>query len=75
MPFLLFKTDKSDTPETVFAGQVNSIDTAKVSETAKKTTGEKPTHITKHDIGATAVTENFYVDFIEKENFGGKFPL
>lgn len=75
MPFLLFKTDKSDKPETVFSGQVNSTDIAKVSDTTKKTTGENPTHITRHDIGATAVTENFYVDFIEKENFDGKFPL
>lgn len=75
MPFLLFKTDKSDNPETVFAGQVNSTDLAKVSATTKKMTGQSPSHVARHDVGTTAVTENHFVDFIDKKFFEGKFPL
>lgn len=76
--FWIFKTEKAENPAdetTVFAGQLNSVELPKVSAATKKMTGESPTHITKHDIGTTAVTPSFFVDFIDRDNFGGKLPL
>lgn len=68
--FVVFKTEK-ETDQPQFAGQVSDpLTIAKVSQVAGMVTGgEKRTSIKCCDGSpATVVTENHYIDFVEKQD-------
>ena len=63
---VIFRTKKGG--ETAIAGQTPDTSLSSVSDITKKTTGERPTHITGGDNWRTGHTENFDVEFIDKED-------
>lgn len=64
--FTILKTE-NDTDKTQIAGQVREKSVPKLSGVVKKVTGEKPGSAVKTDNTVTFKTENYKVDFVDKE--------
>lgn len=70
--FGILKTDKRD-GVTKFAGQTNDGSFSGIKETARAVTGENPVNVRMGE-DCTVNTENFTVDFVEKEFLAGLIP-
>lgn len=68
MAFLIFKTKKKDDESVTFVGQSGNNKLSTVSKLTQTATNQDVTHITAGQHGKTGVTDDYFVDFIPKED-------